>query len=217
MKLRFSHILLIAAALGVAALLVMVFTGKMTWFSTSPPIEIQPNLDHQFKAIPQSPNTFFADGKSMREPVAGIVDTSMYPVYTMAPGDVDSAEKVIVERTDITEIRKPRDAKDTLLLARGQNRFNTFCSPCHNYDAKSQSKLVKRGSWAGIPDLTREQTVQLSNKRIFHIISAGQGLMPSYADKLDEIDRWAVIRYLRRLQGLEDKPATETPVTAQKK
>ena len=50
-------------------------------------------------------------------------------------------------------------------------------------------------------DLTREQTAALSNARIFHVISAGQNLMPSYADKIAPVDRWAIIYYLRTLQG----------------
>ncbi len=186
-------------------LLVMLFTGQKTWFSTNPPVEIQPNLDHQFKAIPQSPNTFFADGKSLREPVEGTVARGTQ-VYTLSAGDIDAAETANVEPADLP--------KTEFVLARGQNRFNTFCAPCHNYDAKSQSKLVQRGAWAGIPDLTRPETQALSNARIFHVISAGQNLMPSYADKIDPIDRWAIIRYLRKLQGVEGIASNAPAATA---
>lgn len=186
-------------------LLVMLFTGQKTWFSTNPPVEIQPNLDHQFKAIPQSPNTFFADGKSLREPVEGTVARGTQ-VYTLSAGDIDAAETANVGPADLP--------KTEFVLARGQNRFNTFCAPCHNYDAKSQSKLVQRGAWAGIPDLTRPETQALSNARIFHVISAGQNLMPSYADKIDPIDRWAIIRYLRKLQGVEGIASNAPAATA---
>jgi hypothetical protein len=137
MKLRLPQILAIAAVLGIAVLLVMLFTGQKTWFSTNPPVEIQPNLDHQFKAIPQSPNTFFADGKSLREPVEGTVARGTQ-VYTLSAGDIDAAETANVEPADLP--------KTEFVLARGQNRFNTFCAPCHNYDANSQSKLVQRGN-----------------------------------------------------------------------
>jgi mono/diheme cytochrome c family protein len=205
MKLRLPQILAIAAVLGIAVLLVMLFTGQKTWFSTNPPVEIQPNLDHQFKAIPQSPNTFFADGKSLREPVEGTVARGTQ-VYTLSAGDIDAAETANVEPADLP--------KTEFVLARGQNRFNTFCAPCHNYDAKSQSKLVQRGAWAGIPDLTRPETQALSNARIFHVISAGQNLMPSYADKIDPIDRWAIIRYLRKLQGVEGIASNAPAATA---
>jgi mono/diheme cytochrome c family protein len=55
---------------------------------------------------------------------------------------------------------------------------------------------------------------QLSNARIFHIISVGQNLMPGYADKIDAIDRWAIIRYLRKLQGVEGIASNPPAATA---
>ncbi|MFN5377787.1 MAG: c-type cytochrome [Ignavibacteria bacterium] len=206
MKLRTSQIILVAAGLGLAVLLVMVFTGQKTWFSTNPPIEIQPNLDHQFKAIPQSPNSFFADGKSLREPVEGAVPRNTQ-YYTLGPGDIDAAETANVEPADL-----PKNSE--FVLARGQNRFNTFCSPCHYFNGESEKSAVSLKGWAGIPNLTRPETAALSNARIFHIISAGQNLMPSYADKIDAIDRWAIIRYLRTLQGVEGIASNPTAAPA---
>lgn len=173
-----------------AVFTVLVLAGRITWFSEERPVEFLNNMDHNFKAIPQSANTFFADRRSLRDPVEGTVARGV-EVYTLSAGDVDTAEVLNVD---------PQLEQSEFLLARGQNRFNVFCSPCHNYDAHSQSRIVARG-WAGIPDLARPETQALSNARIFHIISAGQNLMPAYADKIKPIDRWAIIYYLRKLQG----------------
>jgi mono/diheme cytochrome c family protein len=196
MKLRLPQILAIAAVLGIAVLLVMLFTGQKTWFSTNPPVEIQPNLDHQFKAIPQSPNT----------------------VYTLGAGDIDAAETQNVEPANL-----PKDSE--FLLSRGQNRFNTFCSPCHGFNGYSPKSKISLRGWAGIPALALSDSAkqggeaepnatQLSNARIFHIISVGQNLMPGYADKIDAIDRWAIIRYLRKLQGVEGIASNPPAATA---
>lgn len=189
-KLPILWIVLGAAA---SVFIVLVLWGKITWFSEQRPVEFLPNLDHEFKAIPQSANGFFADNRSQRDPVEGTVARGS-TVYPLGQGDVDKAETMNVN---------PHLEKTEFLMARGQNRFNVFCSPCHSYDAKGKSKVVERGGWMGIPDLTREQTAALSNARIFHIISAGQNLMPSYADKISPVDRWAIIYYLRTLQGVE--------------
>jgi len=180
--------LLIIGVISVVAILVLA--GRMSWFSTQPPLELLSNMDHQFKAIPQSGNNFFADRASVRVPVEGTVARGQQP-YALQQGDIDTAEVVNVN-TSVP--------KTPFVLARGQNRFNVFCSPCHNYDAKGNSRVATRGAWAGIPDLTRPETQALSDARIFHIISAGQNLMPSYADKVSPIDRWAIIYYLRSLQ-----------------
>lgn len=200
-KLPILWIVLGAAA---SVFIVLVLWGKITWFSDQAPVEFLPNMDHQFKAIPQSGSKFFSDGRTQRDPMEGTVARGS-TVYPLGMGDVDKAETFNVN---------PRLEKTEFLMARGQNRFNVFCSPCHGYDAKSNSKVVERGPWPGIPDLTREQTAALSNARIFHIMSAGQNLMPSYADKISPTDRWAIIYYLRTLQGVEGTDSNAPTVAA---
>ncbi|GMV52936.1 MAG: cytochrome c [Chlorobi bacterium] len=181
-------LLVIIGIVGVFAILVL--SGRITWFSTEPPLQVLPNMDLNFKAIPQSGNAFFANRSSLREPVPGTVARNV-AVYPLGPGDIDAAETLNVD---------PELKQTEFVLARGQNRFNVFCAPCHDYNAHSESAVVKRGQWAGIPDLHREETVALSNARLFHIISAGQNLMPSYADKISPVDRWTIVYYLRTLQ-----------------
>jgi len=177
----------------ISVVTILVLAGRMPWYSTQTPLELLPNMDNQFKVIPQSGNTFFADRASVRVPVEGTVARGQQP-YALQQGDIDTAELVNVNNTV---------PNTPFVLARGQNRFNVFCSPCHNYDAKGMSKVAVRGLWLGIPSLTRPETQALSNARLFHVISAGQNLMPSYADKVSPTDRWAIIYYLRSLQGVE--------------
>jgi len=188
---RIPYLALLAIGV-VAVFVILVLAGRVTWFSEQPPVEFLDNMDLNKKAIPQSANGFFADRRSQRDPIEGTVARGL-EVYQLGMGDIDAAETHNVD---------PQLERTEFLLARGQNRFNVFCSPCHNYDAKGNNKITTgRGQWLGIPDLTREQTAALSNARIFHVISAGQNLMPSYADKIAPVDRWAIIYYLRTLQG----------------
>jgi mono/diheme cytochrome c family protein len=205
MNARKLPILWILIGLVIAGFTTLVLAGKISWFSDQPPLEFLSNMDHQFKAIPQSGNTYFSDRTNVRTPVEGTVAIGAQP-YQLGQGDIDAAETANVD---------PNLPQTEFVLARGQNRFNVFCAACHNYDAKSNSILVQRGQWPGIPDLTREQTAALSNARIFHIISAGQNLMPSYADKISVTDRWAIIRYLRTLQGVEGVASNPPAATTQ--
>lgn len=182
-------LLVVIGALAIGT--VLIYSGRITWFSTDPPVEFIPNMDTEFKAIPQSGSVFFSNRSTLREPIPGTVARNI-DVYPLAQGDIELAETTNVD---------PSYEKTEFLLARGQNQFNVFCSPCHYYNAKSaDNQIVKRGLWPGIPDLTRPETQALSNARIFHIISSGQNLMPSYADKIHAIDRWAIVYYLRTLQ-----------------
>jgi mono/diheme cytochrome c family protein len=184
-------IILALVGLVVAGFVTLVLAGRITWFSEQRPVEFLDDMDHQFKAIPQQQSTFFSDRRTQRDPVEGTIARGDQP-YALTQGDIDLAE---------TQNVNPGLPDDPIVLARGQNRFNVYCSPCHNYNGKSGTAVTTRGQWAGIPELTRPETAALSDARIFHIISAGQNLMPSYADKISATDRWAVIKYLRTLQA----------------
>lgn len=167
---------------------VLLLSGNIMWTSNKPPIEVVDDMDNQFKAKPQTASTFFADGATMRPPVEHTVprNGSMYAVAT--PEEADAANINNVPNTPF-------------VLARGKNRFNTFCAPCHAQDAKGNGPVVQKG-FTPPPSLLRPETAALSDGRLFHVISAGQNIMPSYADKLSPVDRWAVVNYLRTLQGV---------------
>jgi|688.fasta_scaffold142884_3 mono/diheme cytochrome c family protein len=202
---RIARFLWLTLAAATVVFVAMVLSGNITWFSTERPLEFLDNMDHQFKAIPQSANTFFADRASVRPAVEGTLARGQ-EIYPLGQGDIDKAEVVNVN---------PGVPKSDFVLARGQNRFNVFCSACHGYDAHSNPPMVKRERWLGIPNLTRPETAALSDARIYHIISAGQNLMPSYADKISPTDRWAIVYYLRTLQGVEGVASNPTASTQQ--
>lgn len=85
------------------------------------------------------------------------------------------------------------------VLARGQERYEIFCSPCHDRLGTGQGMIVRRG-------FTRARSFHDPRLRdapaghFFEVITQGFGQMPSYANQLSEQDRWAVIAYIRALQ-----------------
>jgi len=86
------------------------------------------------------------------------------------------------------------------VLARGQERFNIYCSVCHGRDGRGQGMVVSRGFRAPpsfhIPRLRDE----VSEGHIFDVITRGFGAMPSYASQVKVPDRWAIVAYVRALQ-----------------
>ena len=99
-------------------------------------------------------------------------------------------------------------SKNDTTLARGKNRFEVFCSPCHGFDGKASGTVITKVQLAedeegfpSPPDFLSEQSKKLTDSRIFHILSAGQNLMFPVNDKLSEIDKWSVILYIRELQN----------------
>lgn len=135
-------------------------------------------------------STFFEDGKSARELVPGTVqyreeqDDDGY--YT---GKVNGEYIGLPDRLQLT----PE------LLARGQQRYNIYCTPCHGYRGDGMGYIVTRG----MPRPTNYHTDTLRQRPegyFVDVITNGFGMMYSYASRVPIEDRWAIAAYIRALQ-----------------
>ncbi len=88
---------------------------------------------------------------------------------------------------------------DRAFLERGKNRFETFCAPCHGILGNGQSAVSADMARRKPPALTDPRFEQEPDAEIYQVISHGYGLMPSYGDRLEPRDRWAVVSYVRVL------------------
>lgn len=182
-------IILTAAAAGVLAVVLFVLWAGNDFQalrSTEPPLQIRYDMQYQSKVGAQQKNTFFADGKSMRDHVPGTVPRSgsIYPYTTYQEAEA--------------ELTNPF-AGNVAVLARGKNRFNSFCAPCHSVTGQDTTEVVRKGLQKP-PSLAAPNAKGYSDAHLFHVISAGQNIMPGYADKLKPEDRWAIVNYVRELQ-----------------
>ena len=85
------------------------------------------------------------------------------------------------------------------VLARGQERYEIFCSPCHDRLGTGQGMIVRRG-FTPARSFHDPRLRHAPAGHFFEVITQGFGQMPSYANQLSEQDRWAVIAYIRALQ-----------------
>jgi mono/diheme cytochrome c family protein len=145
---------------------------------------LQPRYD------PYGQSRFFADGRAMRTPPDGAVVHRAAAADDAALADVDADGWVARIPVAVTPA----------LLARGQNRFETFCAACHGFDGRSQTRAAHVMELRPPPALDEDRIRALPAGKIHRVIVAGYGLMPSYAAQLDAHDRWAVTAYVRALQ-----------------
>jgi mono/diheme cytochrome c family protein len=89
----------------------------------------------------------------------------------------------------------PRDAKT---FARGQQQFNTYCIVCHGPNGEGDGFIVPK--YPRPPSLQSDKVRGWADGSIYHVITMGQNLMPSYALQIAPEDRWAIIHYVRALQ-----------------
>ncbi|HEX7368702.1 MAG TPA: cytochrome c, partial [Rhodanobacteraceae bacterium] len=91
------------------------------------------------------------------------------------------------------------------LLARGQQRFNIYCAPCHSRVGDGDGMIAERG----FPHPPSYHTPALRNapdSHFYKVITDGYGVMYSYADRVSPRDRWAIVAYIRALQLSQHAP-----------
>lgn len=96
------------------------------------------------------------------------------------------------------------------LLARGRERFDIYCSPCHGYAGDGHGIVPSRG-FPQPPTFHSKRLRDLPSRHVFDVISNGYGVMYAYADRISPADRWAIAAYVRALQVSQGARADQLP------
>jgi mono/diheme cytochrome c family protein len=96
-------------------------------------------------------------------------------------------------------------------LARGQERYNIYCTPCHGRVGDGNGMVVQRGLRQAA-SFHQDRLRQEPPGYFFDVITNGFGAMPDYAAQIPVRDRWLIVAYVRALQlsqhaSLADVPA----------
>lgn len=125
------------------------------------------------------------EGKPMRTPVEGTVARGQR-TYAYANDPVAAGQK----------LRNPLQRTKNV-LARGKDKFNVYCAVCHGPGGEGDGSVVPK--FPRPPSLLSDKIRDFPDGRIYHIITAGQNLMPSYSSQVESDDRWAIVHYIRVL------------------
>lgn len=136
----------------------------------------------------------------MSVPIGGTAVAGYQVSYGALPATIDS----------MAGLRNPTTASDSS-LANGRKYFQINCAVCHGDRAMGDGPATKFGM-PGI-NLTTDMTKARTDGYIFGMIRNGRGLMPPY-NRIEELDRWDVINYLRALQGVNGKTVPVGPLAA---
>ena len=135
------------------------------------------------------PAALFADGTEAQRLPEGVV----------AQGDLDRA----------TQVTGPPPV-DAQLLARGQERYNIYCSPCHGLSGSGDGMVVRRG-FPAPPSYHSAKLRAATAQHFFDVITNGYGVMYSYAVRVEPRDRWAIVAYVRALQESQNAKLADVP------
>src|SRR5580658_7249598 len=89
------------------------------------------------------------------------------------------------------------------VLARGRERFNIYCAPCHSRLGDGNGMIVQRGFRAP-PSYHTERLRKAPLGYFFDVMTEGFGAMPEYASQIPARDRWTIVAYIRALQLSQD-------------
>lgn len=149
---------------------------------------------------PLEESHFYDDGSSARPLLAG----------TVARGDLREDEAFYTGKLDGKLVEElPLDV-DRELLARGQERFNIYCSPCHSRVGDGFGMIVERG-FRRPPSYHVDRLRQAPVGHFYDVIGNGFGAMPSYASRIEPRDRWAIVAYIRVLQRSQNARLDDVP------
>jgi len=141
------------------------------------------------KYKPLGANRFFADGRDSRPLPQGVI----------ARDELDEDDSLHTGAQNGNFLETIPQPVTAALLARGRDRFDIYCSPCHGRTGNGYGMIRQRGFW--IPaDLSTDRLRAVPPGYIFQVISNGYGAMPDYRDQIEAGDRWAIVAYIHALQ-----------------
>jgi mono/diheme cytochrome c family protein len=129
-----------------------------------------------------------------RLPVAGTIPVSS-PIGEVLPAfgqaQLDSAAATLTNTVPAT----PE------VLARGQLLYANQCAVCHGTNGEGNGPVVGIGRFPLGPAVNDGLAAGRSDGYLYGVIRVGRGLMPAYGARITHNDRWAVVHYLRQIQG----------------
>jgi mono/diheme cytochrome c family protein len=150
---------------------------------------------------PLQASAFFADGKSARPLLAN----------TVARGQLRDDEFFYTGRVDGRPAEVFPMPVTAAVMARGRERFNVYCSPCHGRTGAGDGMVVQRGFRAP-PSLHEERLRTAPAGYFIDVMTNGFGAMSDYSAQILAADRWAIAAYIRALQFSQRATVDDVPV-----
>jgi mono/diheme cytochrome c family protein len=162
------------------------------------------DMQNQPYQRPLVQSDFYTDKRSARPIIAG----------TVARGHLDADAYFFtgkIGNNDGDYLPFPVTAE---VLARGQQRFNIYCSPCHSEIGDGNGMIVQRG-YKRPPSYHIDRLRKAPIGYFFDVMTNGFGAMPDYSQQVQPADRWAIAAYIRALQLSQHATDADVPAGTQ--
>jgi mono/diheme cytochrome c family protein len=152
-------------------------------------------MQDQPRYKPLAATPFFDDGRSERPAIEDTVARGQLHLDQARYTGKENAKDIDYFPIQITRAD----------VARGQQRFDIYCSPCHGRLGDGQGMVVLRGLQPP-PTYHDPRLMKAPLGHFFDVITNGYGAMFSYASRVSVDDRWRITAYIRALQLSQNAP-----------
>ena len=200
----------------------VLFARARAATSPKPRVQLMQDMGIQPKYREQQSSEVFADGRADRPRI----------VNTIARGQLHDDDffyrgysRQVDQKSGKVEVKfyegfPPQIRIDEKFLARGQERFNIYCSACHGLDGYGHGPVNERAlelmhedtpkaTWVQAADLTKDPVKSRPEGHIYNTINVGIRNMPPYGPQIPVEDRWAIVAYVKSLQLSQDVHRSE--------
>jgi hypothetical protein len=159
------------------------------------------DMQDQPKYNADAASAFFDDGRANRPLVPGTVPAgSFHENPALYEGKQPDGKPVAALPVELTQA----------MLTRGQERYDIYCSPCHDRTGDGNGMIVQRGMRRP-PSFHVPRLREAPAGYFFDVITNGFGTMLNYRAQVPVDDRWAIVAYIRALQLSQNATVADVP------
>ena len=158
--------------------------------STAPNYQYMPNM-YESVGYETYGEAAFPNGVEAQLPAKGTIPRGFTPF--------DIENNIAGYELAKASLESPLDSTQVDIV-KGKELYDIYCGICHGIKGDGQGNLVKREKILGIPsydDVGRA----INEGSIYHTIYYGKNAMGSYANQLNEQERWQVVSYVLKLKA----------------
>jgi mono/diheme cytochrome c family protein len=142
-------------------------------------------------------STLFPDGATARTPPEGTQARARGGFADSTGGRKGTAE--VAADIAAGQAQANPYPVDQRLLERGRERYMIYCMPCHSPLGDGDGLVVRRG-FPAPPSFHQDRLRDAPDRHIYDVITQGYGVMAPYADRVEPVERWAIVAFIRALQ-----------------
>lgn len=173
----------------ISILAVVLITIVSCQKDTRPNYQFMPNMYVSAGYETYSESAAFANGVEAQLPVEGTIARG-YSLFEYG----NSNDEYNRAKTDLTS---PLDSTH-IDLKRGKELYDIYCGICHGNSGKGDGQLGLGKRELILPGSYADKDISVGS--IYHTIYYGRNAMGSYANQLNEEERWQVTAYVLSLK-----------------